>query len=161
MNTRKTADCSAKSNSATPTDDRGRISLGNAIFFTRFALSITDRDPACNALETKFHASNPDSRNTGKSGTSLLNTAATNEKTARNTIGFRSDQTAPSTDAVYFTFSSLRIRFSNTSRCAASSRSRGPTRRWGDSDVRSTVAVEAMAGSCSRRTPWSGRRSRV
>jgi len=40
----------------------------------------------------------------------------TNENTARNTIGLRIDQIAPSTDAVYLTFSSLRTRFQRISR---------------------------------------------
>ena len=46
------------------------------------------------------------------------------ENTARKTTGFSRDQTAPRTDAVYFTFSSLRTMLTNTSRCARSSRSR-------------------------------------
>ncbi len=71
MNSSRTADWSTKSNSATPIAERGRISRGNATFFTRFALSITDRDPAWSALDRKFHASSPDSKNTGKSGIRL------------------------------------------------------------------------------------------
>ncbi len=43
-------------------------------------------------------------------------TITTNEKTARKTTGFSSDHTAPSTEAVYLTFSSLRTRFSRISR---------------------------------------------
>ena len=43
-------------------------------------------------------------------------TFTTNVKTARKTIGFRIDQIAPSTEAVYLTFSSLRTRFSRISR---------------------------------------------
>ena len=50
MNARSTADCSTKSKSATPTADSGRISRGNAIFFTRLALSITDREPVWSEL---------------------------------------------------------------------------------------------------------------
>ena len=43
-------------------------------------------------------------------------TFTTNVNTARKTMGFRIDQTAPRTDAVYLTFSSLRTRFSRISR---------------------------------------------
>ena len=43
MNSSSTAVCSTKSKSATPTEASGRISRGNATFFTRFALSITER----------------------------------------------------------------------------------------------------------------------
>ena len=45
-----------------------------------------------------------------------LSTFVTNVKTARNTTGFSSDQTAPRTEAVYLTFSSLRTRFHRISR---------------------------------------------
>ena len=108
MNSKRTADWRTKSKSATPTDASGRISRGNATFFTRFALSITDRDPACSAFEKKLHASSPDSKKTGKSGIGLPRTVTKNENTARKTTGFSRDHTAPRTDAVYFTFSSLR-----------------------------------------------------
>ncbi len=60
-----TPDCRTKSTSATPTTDSGRISRGNATFFTRFPLSITDRVPLPTATENRFQASSPDNRNTG------------------------------------------------------------------------------------------------
>ena len=116
MNSRNTALCSTKSKRATPTEESGRISRGNATFFTRFALSITALDPDSSDAENRFHASRPESRNTGKSGTRLPSTTATKEKTARNTIGFSTDQIAPRNEAVYLTFSSLRTRFARISR---------------------------------------------
>ncbi len=45
MNSMSTAVCNTKSTSATPTADSGRISCGNATFFTRFELSMTERAP--------------------------------------------------------------------------------------------------------------------
>ena len=116
MNTSSTADCNTKSTAATPIADSGRISRGNATFFTRLALSSTDREPCSSEALNRFHASRPDNRNTGKSGIWLLSTFVTNENTARNTIGLSTDHSAPSTDAVYLTFSSLRTRFSRISR---------------------------------------------
>ena len=116
MKRRSTADCITKSTRATPIADSGRISRGNATFFTRFALSITEREPCRSAAENRFHASSPESRNTGKSGIWFCRTLVTKEKTARNTIGFRIDHIAPRTEAVYLTFSSLRTRFSRISR---------------------------------------------
>ena len=65
MKSSNTADCNTKSTSATPTTESGRISRGNATFFTRFPLSITDRVPLPTATENRFHASKPESRNTG------------------------------------------------------------------------------------------------
>ena len=88
-NTNSTADCSTKSTSATPTAASGRISRGNATFFTRFALEITDWAPAVSDTEKRFHASSPERRQTGKSGMSLPSTLTTNVKTARKTSGFK------------------------------------------------------------------------
>ena len=65
MKRSNTADCNTKSTSATPTTESGRISRGNATFFTRFPLSITDRVPLPTATENRFHASKPERRNTG------------------------------------------------------------------------------------------------
>ncbi len=116
MNNSNTPVCKTKSTSATPTEASGRISLGNATFFTRFELSITALEPESNDAEKRFHASSPESKKTGKSGTRLSRTTTTNENTARNTTGFSSDQIAPRNEAVYLTFSSLRTRFARISR---------------------------------------------
>jgi hypothetical protein len=76
----------------------------------------------------------------------LPRTFTTNVNTARNTMGFRIDQSAPRTDAVYLTLSSLRIRFRRISRYVSSSRIRASGRRCSDSDVRSvTFSAAAMA----------------
>src|SRR5215216_3749623 len=72
-------------------------------------------------------------------------TFETNVNTARYTSGFSSDQIAPSTEAAYFTFSSLRTRFSRISRCATRRRKRSPTLRCGESEVRSTVVWRVAA----------------
>src|SRR5687767_7339303 len=121
-------------------DARGRISRGKATFFTRFALSTTDLDPELTEVENRFQASSPDRRYTGKYGMLAPSTLVTNEKTARYTIGFSNDQTAPSTEAAYFTFNSRRMRLSSTSRRAAISRRRVATRSLGGSDVRRTIS---------------------
>ncbi len=65
MYSRRTAIWSAKSTSATPIEDSGRISRGNAIFLMRFAFSSTDREPPETDAENRFQASSPDSRYTG------------------------------------------------------------------------------------------------
>lgn len=74
-------------------------------------------------------------------------TFTTNVKTAKKTMGFRIDQIAPRIDAVYLTFSSLRMRFSRISRWVYSSRMRATGRSESDSDVRSvTLSAVAMSG---------------
>ena len=74
-------------------------------------------------------------------------TFTTNVNTAKKTMGFRIDQIAPRIDALYLTFSSLRMRFSRISRWAYSSRMRATGRSESDSDVRSvTLSAVAMSG---------------
>ncbi len=65
MKRNSTADCRRKSTKTTPTTESGRISRGNATFFTRLPLSITHRVPLPTATEKRFQASKPDRRNTG------------------------------------------------------------------------------------------------
>jgi hypothetical protein len=54
---------------AVPTEASGRTSLGKYTLFTRFPLSTTDLADRLRELLNRFHASRPDSRYTGKSGT--------------------------------------------------------------------------------------------
>jgi len=80
------------------------------------AFPITDCAPLSADTLKRFHARRPARRNGGNGLTALPSTDATKLKTTRKTTGFSSDQTAPSTEAVYLTLSSLRTRFHRISR---------------------------------------------
>ena len=62
ITTSRTPIWSTKSTSATPIEDSSRISRGNAIFLTRFALSSTAREPLETDAENRFQANSPESR---------------------------------------------------------------------------------------------------
>ena len=64
----------------------------------------------------RFHASRPGEQERRVVGDGAFSTFVTKLKTTRNTTGLSSDQTAPSTEAVYLTLSSLRTRFHRISR---------------------------------------------
>ena len=59
ITTSRTPIWSTKSTIATPIEDSGRISRGNAIFLTRFALSSTAREPVETDAENRFQANSP------------------------------------------------------------------------------------------------------
>src|SRR4051812_10602183 len=99
MNRISTVPWRAKSTSADPIDASGRTSRGKYTFLTRFALSITERTALESVVEYRFHASKPESRYTGKSGTGFARTIVkTSVNTPRNTSGLIIDHTAPNTD---------------------------------------------------------------
>ena len=52
-----------------PTAASGRISRGNATFFTSPAFATTDKQAADSPVEKRFHTSRPDSKKIGNSGT--------------------------------------------------------------------------------------------
>src|ERR1051326_2168230 len=129
MNRIRTLAWSTKSTSAEPIEASGSTSRGKYTFLTRFALSITERTALVRDVAYRFHARRPDSRYTGKCGTSLfMTTVKTSVKTPRKTSGLIIDHTAPNTEDVYLTFSSLRTMFSSTSRKRR--RSRSLERQW-------------------------------
>src|SRR3954447_15527546 len=156
MKRMSTVPWSAKSTSAEPIEASGSTSRGKYTFLTRFALSITERTALVVDVEYRFHARRPESRYTGKCGTGLLRTIVkTSENTPRKTSGLIIDHTAPNTDDVYLTFSSLRTMFSRTSRKRR--RSRSLERQWslGGSELR-TVTLESAAATVRPRVTPDG-----
>src|SRR3954463_16219018 len=154
MKRMSTVPWSAKSTSAEPIEASGSTSRGKYTFLTRFALSITERTALVVDVEYRFHARRPESRYTGKCGTGLLRTIVkTSENTPRNTSGLIIDHTAPNTDDVYLTFSSLRMMFNRTSRKRRRSRSRD--RQWsrGGSELWTITSESAVATIRPRITP--------
>src|SRR6266540_4374086 len=150
MNTMNTASWKAKFTSAAPTAARGRISRGNATFETRLAFDTTDTDAVWVAVENSVQAMSPDSRYTAKFGMFAGRTyVKITKNTTRYSSGFSIDQTTPRAEDLYFTFSSLRTRFTRTSRWARSSRKRRTTWSLGGSLVRTKTSGSAAAGRTS------------